>query len=307
MKRNGNTSLTKVKSRKSSTSSNSSSSDESKISVVTPQRKTSKTPDKSSSKSSTTPKNLSVRFQNADMLTKYRNKNPHLKIENPRTTSNCLANEIGDDDEIWLCEIPNAIDVDELVGKSIKLGSKKSLMKTQNGQIECASSKFDSSNDVYQNTLSVVFQNNDSQLSVKNIKPVGRLTLYKKIDDSDDAIELIPNGRHPCTVFPNNLAVRHPLLGRQFDEQIQISEAIKKKLAEAKVASQKSQSMVRVKREREESDNISHTTPRKTKKRKAEPSKEDAATPKKLKKDIKIENGHDDDLVRIKQIFEKSY
>lgn len=303
MKREKNTSSKTVKSRKSSTSSMSSTSEEineSKSDVNTVQRKEPSASQGSSSKSN----NLTVRFQNADMLTKYRNKNSHLKIENLRTTSNCLADEISDDDEIWVCEVPNAIDVNELVGKSIKLGSKKSLIKAENGEIECASAKFDSSNEVYQNTLSVVFQNNDSQLAVKNIKPVGRLTFYKKIDDTEDVFDLTPSGRHPCTIFPDNLAVRHPLLGRHFDEHIDVSEAIKKKLAEAKSASEQNHRTVRIKKEQKQSDNNVQESPRKSKKRQASETTEHS--PKKVKKEVKIENGHDDDLVRLKELFGKS-
>lgn len=249
--------------------------------------------------------NVTVRLENADSLTKYQQKNPHIKIQNPEITSNFTADELSDDDEIWICEIPASIDVNKLVGESIKLGSKKSTIKTDDGKFECTSSKFENSNGVYQNTLSVVFQNRDGQYSMKNIKPVGRMMLHQKIDDSEVPIELTPSSRHSCTVFPDNLVVRHPLLGRNFEDIVTLSKEIKDKLAESQTKSEQTQSVVRVKQEKEENLTNLQTSPKKSRKRKNE-SNECLAALKKPKEGIEIENIHDDDLARIKEIFGKS-
>lgn len=144
--------------------------------------------------------------------------------------------------------------------------------------------------------MSVVFQDQDSRLSIKNIQSAGRLTFSKKIDDTEVPFELNPTGRHAVTIFPEHLVVRHPLLGRHFKEQVQVSDSIKRKLNEAKLP------VVN----REDTEESSQKT-KKAKKRKAEASHE--STPlKKIKEEfdsveIKTESGQDEDLARIRQIF----
>ncbi|XP_055323665.1 uncharacterized protein LOC129578709 [Sitodiplosis mosellana] len=303
---------TKVKSRKISTSSSSSSSvdqsqPESNVVAAKQQKQPKETRvlvEESNQSANKNQANVTVRLENADSLAKYRNKYPHIQIENPKTTTNFAADEISDDDEIWLFDVPATIDVKKLIGKSIKLGSKKSTIKTDDDEIEYNSTKIDK--DDYQNTLSVVFQNKDAQFSIKNIKPVGRVQFHQKIDDTDEPVELTPSGRHPCTIFPENLKVRHPLLGHQFEDKIKLSKTIKEKLMEAKtVSEQESLPSVRAKQEKEENRTSSQISPKKSKKRKAE-SADDTVAQKKLKEDIKMENGHDDDLAMIKQIFAKN-
>lgn len=247
--------------------------------------------------------NATVRLENADMLSKYRVKNPNIKVGHPKTSTNLTADEISDDDEIWICQLPVTMDVNKLIGKSIKLSSKKTTIRTDDGEIECSSSKFGNSSNVYDNTVSLVLQNNDSSLSIKNIKPKGQLAFHTKINDIDESIELTPTGRHECTIFPNNLITRHPLFGRNFTETIQVNEAIQKRLIEAHEISKKIEnSKTRIKQEKDCSDTPLQTPSKKHKKRKHESVEEDFETPKEK---IKIEN-HDDDLVRIKNIFQKN-
>lgn len=96
---------TKVKTRKSSTSSTSSTSAEQnqpKSKVATPkQQKQSKETRVLVEESNESDKaNVTIRLDNADSLAMYRNKYPHIQIENPKTTTNFAADEISDDDEI---------------------------------------------------------------------------------------------------------------------------------------------------------------------------------------------------------------
>ncbi|XP_031618070.1 uncharacterized protein LOC116337551 [Contarinia nasturtii] len=295
----------KVKSRKSSSSSSDSSEESLNESKVIQKRQQQDTSRVLVEECNTNEKqsNVTIKMQNADSLAKYRNMNPHAKIENPKTTTNFTADDISDDDEIWICDIPSSIDVNKLVGESIKLGSKKSTIKTDDFDIQCSSSKYESSNGIYENALSVIFQNDDGQFTMKNIKPVGRMMFHQKVTKSEETLELTPSGRHECTVFPDNLVVRHPLLGRNFEDKIKVSKAIQKSLDEAKIASNEvAESSVRIKQEKEEGSTRSQTTPKKSKKRKAEPI-EDPVSTKKRKDEIKIENAQDDDLDRIMQIF----
>lgn len=300
---------TKVKSRKISTSSSSSvdqSHSETKATTAKQQKqKETRVLVEESNKNVGKQANVTIRMKNADMLAKYRSNNPDIQIVNPTTTTNFSADEISDDDEIWLFDVPASIDVSKFVGKTIKLGSKKSTIKTDDGEFEYNSSKFESPNGINQNTLSVLFQNKDAQFSIKNLKPVGQLMFHQKIDSTDVPTELTPRGRHECTIFPQNLKTRHPLLGHQFEDKIELNPTIKNKLTEAKMASEQTQPSVRVKQEREENGTNSQTTSKKSKKRRTE-STEDTVSPKKLKVDIKVESGHDDDLAMIKEIFAKN-
>lgn len=287
----------KVKSRRSSTSSSGDERNRSRVSTSHMQKESEP---RMLIEESVSQANVTVRMENADMLSKYRQKNPHIKIMAPQTTTNFASDEISDDDEIWICDVPESIDINKLVGKSIKLGSKKSTIETDDGAIGYSSSKYESDS-IYQNTLSVVFQENDSTLKIKNIKPVGRMAFYQKLNHSEEPIELQPTGRHECTLFPENLVPRHPLFGRKFDDKISLNETIKSKLSEAQVASL--QPTVRVKQEKDET-NI-HSPSKKPKKRKGE-TVDNSISHKKLKVEIKTET-EDDDLNRIKQIFGKNH
>lgn len=286
MKRKRDSSLVVVKERKSSLSSDSNDSEE-------PKPKKSKTKSKKDDNNSKAEPNFNVRLQNTGMLTNYRNKNQHIQIENVNLSSNCTENDIESDDEIWICEIPTTINVNSLVGKSIKLGNKRCSIKTQHTEIECESSKFADASGAYENTLSMVFQNNDSQLSMKNIKPMGRIAIHEKVIDSEPQIELTPSDQHECTIYPDSLVVRHPLFGRHFKKEVNINKKIREKLSEAESLHSKFTNLVEVKQEKPEADENSH------KKRKA-----DKSNGKSQKDRTKKANGHDDDLDRIKQIFE---
>lgn len=299
-----------MKRRRSSTSSSGEQADTKNApSQPHPSKRTRRTSENNRSKSQ-----ISVRLQNADMLTKYRNKNPHIIIEMPKNKSNCMGNEIGDDDEIWLCEIPNSIDVEKLIGKSLKLGSKKSTIKiTDETQLECVSSKFDQQNGgVYANAMSVVFQNDDAKLSVKNLKALGHMSIHKKIDGNQrETIELSPTVHHECTVFPESLRVRHPLFGNHFEDKIKLSKRIGQRLAEAAVETEAEMQTIdsgtfggiRIKQEKEDNSNVNS---------RKKPAKESKSIDKSTNKSITIKteknktsNGHDADLARIKQIFQQ--
>lgn len=304
MKRKRNISITKVKKRKASSSSESSDTIEENITIPI-EPSSSRNESKCSAKKSETRSDVTVRLQNTDMFSKYKNKNPHLVIEQPKTTSNCLASEISDDDEIWLCEIPNVFDVNEMVGKTIKLGSKKCFVKTENGKIECASEKYES-NEVYENSVSVAFQNEGSQFIMKNIKPTGRLTFRSRANDLvDNPLENAPQVKpHKCTIFPDNIIVRHPLHGHQFEDRINVNRSVQEKLKNAEEASMQKTTTVQVKKEKgiaEQPNELTVSKPKKSKKRKADAQSHSESEPaKKSKIEIKVEN--DDDLSWIKSI-----
>lgn len=296
-----------MKRRRSSSSSGSDSPKE--PASEPPQSKRTKTTGENTSSASKSQPNISVRLQNADMLSKYRNKNAHIAIGNPKTKSSFKATEISDDDEIWLCEIPNSVDVNKLLGKSLKLGSKNNIIKTSDDtQLECVSSKFDKlGNGVYANTVSVVFQSDDGKLSVKNLKASGQISMHTKIkDEQRETIELEPTVRHECTIFPESLRVRHPLFGNHFEDKVKINKRIAVKLAAATQTTESTSygdsNGIQIKQEKDDSSSTSGT-PKKSSKASKSSDKMNAAKTDKSK--IARNGGMDDDLARIKQIFQQ--
>lgn len=298
-----------MKRRRDSTSSSSGDQNNTKGSSSEQQqskrKKTTSENNRSAGASNSQP-SVSVRLQNADMLSKYRNKNSHIVIENPKSKSNYMGTEISDDDEIWLCEIPNSIDVNSLLGKSLKLGSKKTNIKiTNETQVECVSSKFDQQNDaVYANTVSVVFQNDDAKLSLKNLKARGTMSIHKKIDDDPrETIQLHPTVRHQCTIFPESLKVRHPLFGYDFADKIEINERIAQKLAADQAIDNDSygDDGICIKQEKDD-DSSTNVSPKKASK--ASKSNDKSISIKTEENQTTSRNGLDDDLDRIKQIFQ---
>lgn len=313
-----------MKRRRSSTSSSSSSSggdqqNAKESSSEQPQSKKTKTTGENNRSASKSQPAISVRLQNADMLTKYRNKNAHIAIETPKTKSNFISTEISDDDDIWLCEIPHSVDVNKILGKSVRLGNKRCSIKlSDETKLECVASEFDRKNgDVYANTVSVVFQNDDGKLSVRNLKASGRMSIHKKIvDDQRETVELEPTVRHECTIFPESLRVRHPLFGNHFENKIKLEKGVAENLAAATQAVDSTTcngdedgdgdgdgdaDYIRIKQEKDDSSSA-NVTPKKSSK--ASKSVEKSISIK-TEKNPTTRNGMDDDLARIKQIFQQ--
>lgn len=286
-----------MKRRRSSTRSTDSNQTETKEAHHSKRKKTTTENPRSPTKSQC---NTSVRLQNAHMLTKYRNKNSHIVIENPKTKSNYTANGISDDDEIWLCEIPSSLNVNELLGKTVKLGSKRNTV--DGTKLEYVSSSFDhQSNGVYANTVSVVFQDDDAKLAVKNLKAAGQISFHKKIIEIDrsETVEPTPTVRHESTI--EALTVRHPLFGNRFEDKIQVDERVAQRLAAARMIMDNNEygQGIRIKQEAEDSTSGSS---KKSSKR-AKTSHNSVAI--KTEKNDTL-NGHNDaDVDRIKQIFQQ--
>lgn len=290
MKRERIMSPKKSKKSKKLSSSSESSSSENEI-----QYKAS--PSKQNKKNNTA--NIKVRLQNTDTFAMYRNKNQHLSIEQMEIPSNFLPSEIDEDDDIWLCEIPNVVNVNELIGKTIKLGGSKTLTTSDGIHVECASEKYDDSNNVYQNTLSMAIKNSDSQFSMTNVKALGRLTFRQKLNEyaynmNDDAAQI---SYKAGTTFPKDIHIRHPLHGHQFEKHIDLNEAIKQKLKDAQGKSSQKHTKLKLKKEKEINCTSVEAPNKKSKKRKADTNVEHSVEAKK----IKTENV-DEDLAWIKQL-----
>lgn len=206
---------------------------------------------------------VTVHLRNADMFSRYRTRNPHIAISRPNTTtSNFLPSQLTEDDEVWLFEVPNDINVNDLAGQSFKLGSKSSTLQTENFAVECATEKY---SDLKSETL--ICQDKNAQLVVKNITPVGRVILRKKIEDNTD----VPLDSKDFTFrtkvpFPSNLKVRHPIHGANFEDSIDLDESTRGRLQQAQSATMHKLKK-RVKQEPDADDYDGSASPLKKRKR----------------------------------------
>lgn len=243
--------------------------------------------------------NIQVRVHNTDSFTTYRNKNEHLTIDQTALPVQYGAEHIADDDEVWLCEIPHDIDVKQLVGKTIRLGGTSKTIHTTDGQhLECVSEVQKSDNEADKvNRLSLVVQNTNAQLSIRNVDVLGRLTFRQKLaDNTQEPIEIENNISYKAgTDFPTNLRVRHPLHGFQFDKFVELNETVKQKLKDSSnnVESEDESKKIVVKTEKE--------TPKKTRKRKASNHSDDGDDVKRPKIKTEIDTATQD-LDWIRQI-----
>lgn len=254
---------------------------------------------------------LTVHLRNADMFAKYREKNPHIAFQKSQTISNFTPDELSDNDEVWIFEVPNGIDPTTLVGQSVKLGSRRSALKLNDtDSYECVSEKYDEPK-----TVSLVCQKKNAQLAMKNTRPIGRVVLRQKLGASLEVpIDLDESKMNVKVPMPTNLKVRHPIHGANYEDSIILSETIKEKLAKAEAAS-----LHRPSRKNRGGKVLTgdietikiedpSAAPRKTKKRKltAVDTDEDGVltVSKKVKREIevKIEDATDADLDWIKQI-----
>lgn len=210
---------------------------------------------------------VQVRLHNTDSFTTYRNKYDHLAIDQMALATHFEPDDIDDDDDIWLCEVPNGIDVNEFIGKSIKLGgTSKTISTSDGGHFECVSEVQKNGDGIVGNdSMSIVLQNHDAKLSIKNVKVQGRLTFRHKLDDdASDELQIDDNIAYKAgTEFPKNLRVRHPLYGFQYDQYIDLDAAVKQKFQDIRDGNDKAENeptVIAVKAEKQ--------TPTKAKKRK---------------------------------------
>lgn len=242
---------------------------------------------------------VQVRLSNTNSFTTYKNKNEHLTFEHTAVASQFRPEDISDDDEIWMCEIPNSIDTNELIGKTIKLGGTSKSISTSNGsQIECVSDIQKDDDGIVGETVSLVLQQSDSKLSIKNVKANGRITFRHKIDDNPEQhLEIEDNIPYKAgTDFPKNLRIRHPLYGFQYNDFVDLDAKVQEKLLGIR------QHKITLKDEPQHNVvKAEQITPKKMKKRKAESNDEDEPIDTKRSK-IKEPHAESEDLAWIRKL-----
>ncbi|XP_046752872.1 uncharacterized protein LOC124416073 [Diprion similis] len=120
-------------------------------------------------------------------------------------------NDISDDDEIFIMDVPTTVDPKELKGQKIRLRGKN---------------KFQIANQIYETyeedptNISCVFRIDGEQCSYKavNLTPVGCMRVRQKLPKS---LHIEMASVEKITVpFPENLKVRHPLFGVAYEDRI---------------------------------------------------------------------------------------
>lgn len=174
-----------------------------------------------------------VRLKNADIFAKYQNKNSNISIDKSKCVPAFVAEELSDDDEIWIGEVPCSIDLSNLIGQTIKLGSKQSILKAESeNAIECVS---DTCNTPI--VTSLVCAKKNGQLVMRNMQTAGYFFLRKRAEDPVNVSldRFVQSEGRPD--FPNGLKVRHPLHGIGYKELVTIDERTKEKLNAAHMPS----------------------------------------------------------------------
>lgn len=248
-------------------------------------------------------RDLTVHLRNAEMVSMYRNKNPHVKIEKSKLPSAFTPDQLSDDDEVWIFEVPASIDIEKLAGQTLKLGSRNSTIKLDDDNtIQCVSRTLENSR-----LSSLVCQTKTGGLSVKAVRTVGHVQLRKSLNESAEvAIDYKSAKANVKVPFPEDLKVRHPLHGVKFKKTINCSPSVMSRLEEAQEASIRPRSAGKPIKIEDSEPKMEISSPKKTKKRKADRSVDVEERHTNITKRVKVEentvDAADNDLDWIKAI-----
>ncbi|XP_012235223.1 uncharacterized protein [Linepithema humile] len=126
-----------------------------------------------------------------------------LNVENISSTFN--LEDISDNEDIWIMDLPRSIDSQELCGQVITLED-KSKFRIKNERYCIVAHKMDHHITCVLNT-----KTKTSEYKTVNIKPTGSLTMRKKLSGTPE-MKPMPVEKSGMQ-FPDNLKTRHPLLG----------------------------------------------------------------------------------------------
>ncbi|XP_066586792.1 uncharacterized protein [Prorops nasuta] len=135
-----------------------------------------------------------------------------LKLDSTHSTFN--LEELSDNEEFWLMDIPKTVDPKQLKEQSIALGSKsKFKVKDEKYYTANCSNKFN---------ITCIFKTGKREPRFKtvNIKPEGSIVLRKKLSNMP---KVKPTSVISASVpFPQNLKPRHPLFGVVYDDIVKV-------------------------------------------------------------------------------------
>lgn len=247
-----------------------------------------------------------VRFRNTLIISEYKEKNPHISIQQLDEPSQFDAEDLSSDDEVWIFQAPASMDVSKLTGEQFKLGSRNSVVQAGGDSIECVTEKF-----AEPKTMTMICPQRNAQMSLVSFVPEGRVLLRSAINiENEDPIDFDGLETKVKVPFPDNLKVRHPIHGANYEKQIKLDKEITARLAEADNASAAKPKSKKIKQEiavqQASGDDIPsgiETSPKKkSRKRKLEAvdgdEEEVPFLPKRVKTKIETEDGNDLDWIK---------
>ncbi|XP_043790628.1 uncharacterized protein LOC122713883 isoform X1 [Apis laboriosa] len=134
----------------------------------------------------------------------------NLIVETTDSTFN--LDDLSDNEDIWIMDIPTTIDPKELKGQTLIFGE-KSKFKV-NDEKYCAVNQ-----EVKCNVTCVLHTGKvKSQYKTVNLKPTGTITVRRKLSSIP---KTKPIQIENCSVpFPKNLKIRHPLFGVSYEGNV---------------------------------------------------------------------------------------
>ncbi|XP_076759433.1 uncharacterized protein LOC143428447 [Xylocopa sonorina] len=121
------------------------------------------------------------------------------------TDSSFSLDDLSDNEDVWIMDIPLTIDPKELEGQTLVFGE-KSKFKVKDGRYCALNHEVKCNISCVLNTGKV-----KSKYKTVNIKPKGTITVRRKLSN---ILKTTPMQIEDCSVpFPKNLRIRHPLFG----------------------------------------------------------------------------------------------
>lgn len=185
------------------------------------------------------------------VLSQYLAKGPHLKVLTANRNPPALTSqEIGTEDEVWLFQCPQSVAVEKLVGNKLKLNSKPHVIPAD------ASTKFEylSESPVNNQFYTVISKSADkNKHEAFSFRPAGVVRIQHEIPEvvHSDVFEAVD----VSVPYPQNLKVRHPLLGFHFEDRSILSKGVRRLLRKAVTDSNIAKAENLVKREERSSSN----------------------------------------------------
>ncbi|KAH8304291.1 hypothetical protein KR059_005653, partial [Drosophila kikkawai] len=175
----------------------------------------------------------SARRQAKELLQQFLEDNDYVELDPKASLRPCCAKAFDNFNEqthdAWLMQCPKGMDLQQLVGKRIKLPGRRYV-----GDLQVRATN-------YETPLNeaVGYVNSSGEYALRKLPLSGlvvvskRLNAHKPEEEGQDPLD--PGSEFPAAPSPPklNLPVRHPFFGRDYKKRIEVPAAIKKRLDEA--------------------------------------------------------------------------
>ncbi|KAJ8681846.1 hypothetical protein QAD02_017638 [Eretmocerus hayati] len=145
-----------------------------------------------------------ARPHTVDELVKKGTLTPELELQSTFNLEN-----LDQDEELWVIDIPGTINPLQLKGQSLQLGEKS--------KFKVGEERYCASNRGSKSSLTCVFKTNDESRMYKtvNIKPSGILSIRRKL--SGTSKKKVQFETSTAVPYPKNIKLRHPFFGVHVD------------------------------------------------------------------------------------------